>query len=178
MESLMHVLSQCKAVKKSRTARHNKISQILALEAMKKGWMVQREPSYTLPTGRELRPDLIFSKEDKAVIVDVTVKWESNEENPLKLAYEFKKDKYTPLEPVIKAQNAAIKDVKTHGFPVGTRGLWFAGNSQVLGDLGFSLTRVQRLSKLFARRAVLFSTDHLRNFFNTSYIEEGPGNRP
>ena len=98
---------------------------------------------------------------------------ESNGEYPLGKAYNFKKTKYTPPEPLVKKQDSTIKGVKTHGFPMGTRGLWYKGNVQVLEDLDITNTKTST-SKLFARPTILYSTDHLRNFFNMTYAEGGP----
>uniref|UniRef100_W5NLC2 Reverse transcriptase zinc-binding domain-containing protein n=1 Tax=Lepisosteus oculatus TaxID=7918 RepID=W5NLC2_LEPOC len=73
-ETCSHILGQCPSVQNVRIKRHNKICDILADEAKKNKWEIGKEPHFRLKDTNELRkPDLIFSKDREAIVIDVTI---------------------------------------------------------------------------------------------------------
>ena len=64
-------------MKRSRILRHNSLCKILANKTVKVGWTPHWEPVFDGLNGK-LKPDLVFVKDDAAVIVDPTVVWEKN----------------------------------------------------------------------------------------------------
>lgn len=109
------------------------------------------------------RPDLVFVKNGIALIVDVTVRYEMDYETLMVAAAE-KVARYTPVAPFVMTA-LAVRKVKVFGFPLGARGKWMTGNSQLLKALGVNGGRRKQLAKLFSRRALLYSLDVLRDFY-------------
>ena len=80
--SLSHILQVCGKTHGMRTLRHNEACKVLARSAELKGWSVHREPQI-LPTGElartgrtlksSLKPDLIFAKGNRILVVDPTI---------------------------------------------------------------------------------------------------------
>ena len=72
LESCSHILGQCPAVQSSRIKRHNKLCALLAEEAEACGWKTLREPRISGPSGELRLPDLVLSKGNTALVIDVT----------------------------------------------------------------------------------------------------------
>uniref|UniRef100_A0A3B5M253 Reverse transcriptase domain-containing protein n=1 Tax=Xiphophorus couchianus TaxID=32473 RepID=A0A3B5M253_9TELE len=170
LESLSHILGQCPAVQKARIARHNKISNILADEAARLGWSVYKEPRFISETGEMRKPDLVFAKDEEAVVIDVTVRFELSK-NTLSDAASHKVSYYTPLGDQVKVLTKASK-VTFFGFPVGARGKWPLENNEVLTSLGLTKPRTTSLAKMISRRTLLFSLDILRMFCGNYAVYE------
>ncbi|XP_037313312.2 uncharacterized protein LOC119205528 [Pungitius pungitius] len=162
-ETCWHILGLCPRVRLCRIQRHHKVCQILVTEAERHGWEVEREKRWTLPSGVVLVPDLICWLDELALIVDVTVRYEFNEESLGRARIE-KEDKYCPLIPVIRASRTQTQKVLVFGFPLGARGKWPAGNEQMLAELGLSKARTLSFAKLLSRRVLLYSLDIMRIF--------------
>ena len=72
VESLGHILQSCSRTHNHRLARHNRIRDILASRVRKKDWSILKEQA--IPTSAGIRrPDLIFFKDNLALVVDVTI---------------------------------------------------------------------------------------------------------
>ncbi|KAJ7428614.1 hypothetical protein WISP_01168 [Willisornis vidua] len=62
----------------ARIQRHNYICQKLSEQDQKVGWVVYQEPRLRDKNNVLHKPDLTLVKEDKAYVVDVTVRYEFN----------------------------------------------------------------------------------------------------
>ena len=87
-------------MKRNRILRHNSLCRILANKAVKAGWTPLLEPVFDGPNGK-LKPDLVFVKDDAAVIVDPTVVWEKNSKL-LDDAATGKEEKYACIQDQVK----------------------------------------------------------------------------
>ena len=85
------------------------------------------------PKGK-LKPDLIFTRDEVALVVDPTVVWERDAACLVKAARE-KVAKYSCLESQIK-EKFGSEEVQVFGLPIGARGGWTPQNDQVLRALG------------------------------------------
>uniref|UniRef100_A0A8C7INA6 Reverse transcriptase domain-containing protein n=1 Tax=Oncorhynchus kisutch TaxID=8019 RepID=A0A8C7INA6_ONCKI len=162
-ESCSHILGQCPAVKDSRIRRHHNLCELLANEAESAGWIVTREMCCRTRAGALRRPDLVFVKNENALVVDVTVRYEMAYDTLMVAAAE-KVARYKPITLNVMAA-LKVKKVKVFGFPLGARGKWPDGNGRLLRALGVSRSRERRLAKLFSRRTLLYSLDVLRDFY-------------
>uniref|UniRef100_A0A4W5LMV1 ribonuclease H n=1 Tax=Hucho hucho TaxID=62062 RepID=A0A4W5LMV1_9TELE len=162
LETVSHILGQCNSVKAARIRRHDLICELLTGEAVKCGWTVSKEVKVKTPEGRLRIPDLVMVKGDKGVIVDVTVRFERNEDS-LEKGRKEKVEKYLPIAPLI-AEQFRLRRVLVYGFPMGARGKWPTSNFEVLKTLGVSRARSARFASLASRRALLYSLDILKAF--------------
>uniref|UniRef100_W5NKD0 Reverse transcriptase domain-containing protein n=1 Tax=Lepisosteus oculatus TaxID=7918 RepID=W5NKD0_LEPOC len=160
-ETCSRILGQCPSVQNARIKRHNKICDILADEAKKNNWEIRKEPHFRL-TNKLRKPDLIFSKDKEAIVIDVTIRFEHNELTLEKAARE-KEKYYHSLKDQVKDLTGA-ENVTIFGFPIGARGKWFARNYNILHRLEIGEKRQKQLAKLFSRRALLYSLDMLSMF--------------
>ena len=108
-ETCGHISGWCPSVKRSRILRHNSLCKILANKAMKQGWTVHWEPIMGGPKGK-MKPDLIFVKDEIALVVDPTVIWEKDAACLVKAAND-KVAKYSCLESQVKERFEA-KEVR------------------------------------------------------------------
>ena len=98
--------------------RHNSLCTILGSKAQKQGWTVHWEPVLQGPKGR-LEPDLIFVKEEVALVVDPIVIWERNSAC-LEKASEAKVTKYGSLQNETR-EKFHVKEVQVFGLPLNRR---------------------------------------------------------
>ena len=78
-ETLSHILGQCAALHGARIAKHHLVCNRLLDEARKKGWTSMQEQMFTDGSDKRKRPDIVLYKHvDRALIVDVTCRFESN----------------------------------------------------------------------------------------------------
>ncbi|XP_049895677.1 uncharacterized protein LOC126387169 [Epinephelus moara] len=164
-ETCSHILGACPKVKLGRIRRHHKVCDLIETEAQSYGWSVMREVRWTLPSGGILAPDLVFTKGDLALVVDVTIRYELNDDS-LEEARLEKVTKYRPLVPVLLREVSTVQRVQVIGFPVGARGKWPSNNDTFLKTLGLKRTRRLSFAKLISRRTLLYSLDVLREFMD------------
>uniref|UniRef100_A0AAY4CRI0 Reverse transcriptase domain-containing protein n=1 Tax=Denticeps clupeoides TaxID=299321 RepID=A0AAY4CRI0_9TELE len=169
-ESCSHILGQCPAVQAARIARHNKICDILVDEVKRLGWETHKEPRLYTTKGELRKPDIIFVREDVAIVIDVTVRWEFDSHSLAKAASE-KVVYYQSLEQQVR-DYTDTQTVHFFGFPVGERGKWHSPNNVVLQLLGVTKGRMKALGRLVARRALLYSLDMLVMFGGGTYSEQ------
>lgn len=123
------------------------------------------------------KPDLVFVKENKAFVVDVTVRYE-HIKSSLKDAADEKVKKYQCLLPYItELTNAA--DIEFIGFLVGAWGKWYPKNSKLLSALDLSKTRLEKTAGSLASRALHYSVDIVHMFVSKTCSvvpnkDEGP----
>lgn len=168
VESCSHILGQCPSVQGARIARHNKICDLLALEAERAGWNVHKEPHLRDENGDLRKPDLVFSKGRRALVVDVTVRFEFADDT-LQRAEAEKSSYYSPLKPQIVELTGADQ-VQFFGFPMGARGKWPASNNRILQELEVGVARSVAFAKLVSRRTLLYSLDILAKFGNADIV--------
>lgn len=125
-------------------------------------WVVYEEP-HLLTTEKELKkPDLIFVKEEIALVVDVTVRFKYMEKVFEDAAAE-KVRHYKDLTNQIKELTGA-KEIEYFGFPLGARGKWPKINEKVLTALGMPDYQQKRTAKCFSKRNLLYSIDVINTF--------------
>ena len=118
-ETCGHISGWCPLVKRSRILRHNSLCKILGNKAQKQGWTVHWEPVMNGPKGK-LKPDLVFTRDEVALVVDPTVVWERDAACLVRAAND-KVAKYSCLESQIK-EKFDVEEVKVFGQPIGARG--------------------------------------------------------
>jgi hypothetical protein len=117
-ESLGHVLGECVAGKGMRIRRHDRMADHIALKCKQKGYQVEREQLFSVEGGR-LKPDLVVIDGERALIVDVTVRFESGD--ALARGASEKIEKYRPLADFFVSQGAA-QESQVLPIVVGSRG--------------------------------------------------------
>jgi len=115
------------------------------------------------PAGELRIPDLVFVKEDLALVVDVTVRYEFASDT-LENARAEKVAYYRPYAPELMRELVGVTKLRFFGFPVGARGKWPSCNDRLLSSLGLSKSRAKQFAMLVSRRTVLYSLDILRDF--------------
>ncbi len=143
VETTGHISGWCPSVKRSRILRHDSLCKILSNKAVKAGWTPHWEPVFDGPSGK-LKPDLVFVKNEQAVIVDPTVIWEKDSKS-LDDAATGKEDKYSCIQDQVK-DRFEISEVQVFGLPVGARGGWTQRNDRVLKALGLSRDTITALT--------------------------------
>ena len=118
METSQHVISACQVNLNLCTARHNSLLDLMAAETRKLGHVARINLA---TTGDSLRPDLIVTSMDPALVIDVTVPYD----DPLNLqrAHDFKVEKYQHLGRVLP-------------LVVGATGAWLPSNDEIAPALG------------------------------------------
>ncbi|KAM7020649.1 mitochondrial enolase superfamily member 1 [Acridotheres tristis] len=162
IETSAHIIGNCPVTQDARIKRHNHICEVLLEEAKKKDWVVFKEP-HIRDTNKELhKPDLIFVKDDRALVVDVTVRYEAAK-TTLEEAAAEKVNKYKHLETEVRNLTNA-KDVVFMGFPLGARGKWHPGNFELLEALGLCKSRQEKIARTLSKTALLSSVDIVHMF--------------
>jgi len=76
-ENCSRIISYCPAVQDARIKRHNYLCELLVKEAKKKEWVIFQEPLLRDDNNELYKSDLVFVKGDQALVVDITVRYES-----------------------------------------------------------------------------------------------------
>ena len=108
-----------------RIARHNKLANIFASEVPKSKFHIIQEPSFNTQ-GRVLCPDTIVYNDDKAEVLDFSIRFETRGD-ALSAAYSEKVRKYEVLSDEVKTLTGSA-EVYFHGLIVGARGSWLPKN--------------------------------------------------
>lgn len=170
LETCSHILGQCPSVQGARIARHNKLCNMLADEASILGWRVYKEANLRNTEGELRKPDLIFTKSGRSLVIDITIRFEYAADT-LENAAKEKVQYYSVLERQIKNLTSST-NIKFFGFPMGARGKWPSINNTVLAEMGIPEKRRILLAKLFSRRTLLYSLDILAMFCGNSAVYE------
>ncbi|KFQ95050.1 hypothetical protein Y956_03504, partial [Nipponia nippon] len=161
-ETCSHIIGYCPVVQEARIKRHNYLCELLMAEATKKEWVVFQEPLLRDTQNELYKPDLIFIKEQQALVVDITVRFESKQTSLSDAAAE-KVRKYQHLkEQIRELMNAS--DSKFVGFPLGACVKWHQGNYELLKDLGLSGSRQEKVARRLSKRALFSSADIIHIF--------------
>ncbi|XP_064462296.1 uncharacterized protein LOC135372753 [Ornithodoros turicata] len=124
-ESLPHVLCHCMEKSAAYTERHNKIVERVKSAAQMRYSII----SENRPVGdTNLRPDLVLSRGEEAIIVDVTIPFDNRLE-AFKAAREEKERKY---EAVRQHLLRMFNRVRTEAIIVGALGSWDPQNDRLL----------------------------------------------
>uniref|UniRef100_A0A3Q3L7C0 Reverse transcriptase domain-containing protein n=1 Tax=Labrus bergylta TaxID=56723 RepID=A0A3Q3L7C0_9LABR len=164
-ETMRHIVSSCPGLQKNRMSNHNKICELLANEATRRGWSVDRERRMTTPAGTVGVPDLLMRKGPQAIIADVAIGFEGSEDTLSDLA-KCKYHKYRPFASVVRGLYPSLRRVRVQGFPIGARGKWHGPNGSLLGALGLSKSQKNSFARLLSKRALLFTIDFVRQAEN------------
>jgi hypothetical protein len=107
--------------KDQRIRRHNEIRDLVLKQVIKRDPQaaVTKEPTIGLPTGENLKPDLVIKSRDRVFVVDVTVRHEDGDY--LTQGRNDKIIKYAPLLPVLQDRMGAGSG-EVLPVVVGTRG--------------------------------------------------------
>jgi len=137
-ETLIHILQTCPITQGMRCHRHNNVCRKVSEKLRSKGFQVFQEqgiPSPELQT-KISRPDLIATRGDQALVLDVTCVFESSA-NCFQDAYRRKVERYKCLAETIKA-TYKVKDVVFHGLCIGSRGAYDPRHLHIWHSVGFS----------------------------------------
>ena len=120
-ETLAHILGQCTVMKEHTIRRHNEILDLVInrITQRDKEVAVTRETTYTLPSGGNLKPDLVVQSRRGVFVVDVTVRHEDNDY--LAQGHKDKLQKYSRLLPPLQ-RDLGASAAEVLPIVVGTRG--------------------------------------------------------
>ncbi len=152
-ETQAHVVPACPQLKDARIKRHNQVCDLLARAAERAGWNYMQEPRVRGPDGRVLKPDLVFHKDTKMVVVDPTIRYEQEDET-LSEGCRDKADKYNVIRTELCAITGAA-DFVCLGLCLGARGSWTQKNDQFFKALGLRAS----LRSTFVNKAILSTLD-------------------
>jgi len=185
VETQTHILSKCSTTQADRVARHDSVCAYLARRLQKArtsqeqdslGDRVHREFRVVMQPGEaegiilahELRPDIAVIREDRIVIIEVSVVYEAErgtDDNTLKLVRRDKLSKYEPLKRVLAARFNRRCEVQT--LIVGCRGGWLATNNKVFHGTGVPFTEHDK--NCCVERAVRGSLITFRRFHGRTF---------
>ena len=137
-ESLGHVLGECVAGKGMRIQRHDKMAAFIATKCEEKGYLTTREQLFSVH-GEKLKPDLVVTDGDRALIVDVTVRFESGDS--LARGAAEKIEKYQTLADYFVSQEVA-REAQVLPIVVGSRGAIPKNTLKSLNTLGLDGKRL------------------------------------
>ncbi|KAH9375624.1 hypothetical protein HPB48_016066 [Haemaphysalis longicornis] len=118
-ETAFHILQECESVSLVRQERHNFVARQVARICREKnrGGLVVEEKVYTSPSGVRLKHDIVLEVDERVVIVDVAITWESNE-GILKQKCREKVEKHSLLKTLFPG-----RVVSFHGMAFGARSM-------------------------------------------------------
>jgi hypothetical protein len=137
-ESLGHVLGECVAGKGMRIRRHDRMAEHIAQKCKQKGYQVEREQLFSVQ-GCRLKPDLVVIDGERALIVDVTVRFESGDA----LAREAS-EKIEKYQPLADYSQGAAQESQVLPIVVGSRGAIPKKTLRSLKSLGLEAKRLGR----------------------------------
>jgi hypothetical protein len=145
-ESLMHVLQICPETKGLRYARHHKICRRVSQKLLDQGYQVYNEKSFPNPNqiGCTLRPDIVATKNDNLLILDVSAIYERTGATFIN-TYRTKVDKYMPILAEAKQQLSCSNGV-VHGLIIGSRGSFYHSQLHIWHQLGISTTDLKYIA--------------------------------
>nr|CAI5866823.1 unnamed protein product [Callosobruchus analis] len=137
VETLGHILGQCRSTKPQRIRRHDEIKNLIVDELKKKGTgvAITVEPMVAATGGGNLKPDLVVKSQERVFVVDVTVRHEDREN--LAQGHNSKLEKYSRLLPQFQ-QRWAARSAEVLPVVVGTRGAMPRETIKNLKKLGIS----------------------------------------
>lgn len=147
-ETLGHILGGCQFTKGLRIGRHNEIVEYIADRTRKDGASTTEVESEHTLNGELLKPDLVITTEDRLIIADVTVRFETRDS--LVKAAQDKRRKYTQLAKSLAAPNALQPQVLA--VVVGSRGAIPKATEKALAQLGLAVGRASKDISLMALR--------------------------
>ncbi|KFP37134.1 hypothetical protein N324_00130, partial [Chlamydotis macqueenii] len=163
-ESCPHVIGYCPTVQDARIKRHNQLCESLANEDKKKDWIIFNECLLKSGQNELYKPDLIFVKDNQALVVDIIIRYESKIASLVDAANE-KVKKYEHLKIQIQ-ELTNCENIKFYGFPIGARGKWHQDNYELLTELVFSSSRREKVARQMSNRALFTSVDIMHIFMS------------
>ncbi|KAG5874115.1 hypothetical protein JTB14_015035 [Gonioctena quinquepunctata] len=111
LETLGHILGQCRYTKPSKIRRHNEIRDLIVAESTKQGPTVAAtvEPTLVATCCENLKPDLVIQSQGRVFVVDVTVRHEDGEN--LVIGRNSKINKYSQLLPQLRQRYQATGNI-------------------------------------------------------------------
>lgn len=137
-ETLTHILQTCPITQGMRCHRHNNVCRKVADKLRSKGFQVFSEqgiPSPGLQTNIS-RPDLIATRGDQALVLDVTCVFETGKYSLIE-AYRRKVTRYESLVETIRTKYN-VRTVDFHGLCIGSRGAIEPRHLSIWHSIGFS----------------------------------------
>ena len=141
LETLSHIWGQCDKVKDMRTARHDRVVEMIARELKQNE---KCEVTVEERTAEGLKPDLIIRAKDKskAWIIDPTIRTETTTVEIADKNNE-KVRKYSGVGEELRAEG--FKDVFVHGLWFGARGVVSKVGLALLNSLGIKQSVVEEI---------------------------------
>ncbi|KDR10762.1 hypothetical protein L798_15393, partial [Zootermopsis nevadensis] len=149
-ETLPHVINHCMRYSDLMTRQHNSV-----VSRVKKA----AEGKFTIVTENEavqghLRPDLIIAKDNKAMIIDITIPFENRIE-AMKEARQWKIEKYKDLA---RAMSGRFEEVDVDAIILGSLGSWNPENDKVMKTM-CSRKYMYLFKKLYVSDVIRYSRD-------------------
>jgi Reverse transcriptase (RNA-dependent DNA polymerase) len=151
LESAAHVLGHCLWQMRAITARHDEVVARLKRASLRKFRVLAENRPVD---DSALRPDLVLSKGNEALIIDVTVPYENRPE-AFTTARQAKIDKYAP---VVESLKGRFQKVTVEPIVVGQCGSWDPQNDRLLKKL-CSRTYANLMRKLIVSGVIRWSRD-------------------
>ncbi|KFW93817.1 hypothetical protein N336_05718, partial [Phalacrocorax carbo] len=143
-DSCAHIIGYCSAEQDARIKRHNHLCELLAEEVKKKDWVLFQELMVRDEQNELYKPDLVFIKEGQALVVDITVRYESKLTSLVDAAAE-KIKKYQHLKDLVQ-ELTNVNTIRFMGFLPGACGKWYQVNCKLLKECGLSSSRQEKLA--------------------------------
>ncbi|KAH9378481.1 hypothetical protein HPB48_021012 [Haemaphysalis longicornis] len=149
-EMAFHILQECESVILVCQERHKFLARQVARICSEKnpGGLVIEEV-YTSPSGVRLKPDIVLEVDERVVIVDVAITWDSNE-GILKQKCHEKVEKYTVLITLFPG-----RVVSFHGMAFGARFMLCRETMQAGKELGLLPRDMSSLSACVVRGSLI-----------------------
>ncbi|KAJ4439340.1 hypothetical protein ANN_07462 [Periplaneta americana] len=161
VETLAHVLGSCPHGEGLRNARHHQVRSIIAI-ALKDAYYNTFEEVHVLSvTGSTRRIDIIAFKEStrSGFIIDPTVRFETNEEQPVEVDRE-KKNIYNPTIPYY-LQKYQLEELEVVGLLVGARGTATLFMEDVFKRLGIPTSIIPTVTLAALKGSIALLKHHL-----------------
>lgn len=165
-ESLSHILQQCPLGHKLRLERHDWVQKRLTDVSKKRGWSTAARTTVRAQSGRNYIPDLILTKDDVAIICDVSIAWENN--CGLEFWYREKLTKYSQqefIEALRQQRGLQQHTIRILPLVIGARGGYDPKNRFLIESLGLTFSEKQDLITTAIRGSVLIHKDFMKRVF-------------
>ncbi|KAJ4428022.1 hypothetical protein ANN_24036 [Periplaneta americana] len=161
VETLAHVLGSCPHGEALRNARHHQVRSIIATALKHADYNTFEEVHGLSVTGNTRRIDIIAFKEStrSGYIIDPTVRFETNEEQPVQVDNE-KKNIYNPTIPYY-LKKYQLKELEVIGLLVGARGTATLFMKDVFKRLGIPTSIIPIVTLAALKGSIDLLNNHL-----------------
>ena len=163
LQTLGHILGQCRATKRRRIRRHDEIRDLIVDEVTKAGLgvSVTKEPLIRHPSGGNLKPEMVLQNHGRVFVVDVIVRHEDGDN--LYEGRRSKLEKYSRLIHHLRIVFGATSEVVLP-IVVGTMGAMPRETVKALDTLGIDDRHTLLTISLIALHSSIEIYHHFRDY--------------